>query len=75
MLQFIVLPQSEKIVSGKRVESKIRHITKKKVMIKFHPNTLIFLLGLVEYYQLRGYLTSKQYYYLDKYYTIARENF
>ena len=44
-------------------------------MIKFHPNTLIFLLGLVEYYQSRGYLTSKQYYYLDKYYTIARENF
>ena len=27
MLQLIVLPQPEKIVSGKRVESKIRHIT------------------------------------------------
>ena len=75
MSQFIILPEPEKIVSGKRVESKIRHITKKKVIIKFHPNTLIFLLGLVEFYQSRGYLTSKQYYYLDRYYTIARENF
>ena len=75
MLQFIVLPESEKRVSGKRVESKIRHITKKKVMIKFHPNTLIFLLKLVEFYQSRGYLTSEQYHYLDIYYTIARENF
>ena len=60
MLQFIVLPQSEKIVSGKRVESKIGHITKEKVMIKFHPNTLIFLLELVEYYQSRGIVTGKQ---------------
>ena len=75
MSQFIILPEPEKIISGKRVESKIRHITKKKVMIKFHPNTLIFLLGLIEFYQSKGYLTSKQYYYLDIYYTIARENF
>ena len=74
MIQITILPQSENIVSGKRVESKIKYITKKKVMVKFYPKTLIFLLSLVEFYQSRGYLTNKQYYYLDKYYTLVREN-
>lgn len=77
MLQFITLNTSvcSNTVSGERVESKIKYITKKKVFKKFYSNTQPFLLSLISYYATMGYLSNKQYEYLDKYYTIAREKF
>ena len=77
MLQFITLNTSvySNTVSGERVESKIKYIIKKKVFKKFYSNTQSFLLSLISYYVTMGYLSNKQYEYLDKYYTIAREKF
>ena len=77
MLQFIILNKSvcSNTVSGEKVESKIKYITKKKVFKKFYSNTQSFLSSLISYYVTMGYLSSKQYEYLDKYYTIAREKF
>lgn len=62
-------------VTGVIVESKFNHINKKKVFSQFHDNTKIFLLGIQSHYETKGYLSEKQYFYLDRYYTLARERF
>ena len=68
----LIIPQKH---SGKRVNSKIKHILKKKIFKKFYLKQQSFLMGLIEFYERNNYLTDKQYYWLDKYYTVSREKF
>ena len=74
-MQIYILPLIPQKHSGKRVESKIKHILKKKIFKKFYLKQQSFLIGLIEFYERNNYLTDKQYYWLDKYYTVSREKF
>lgn len=59
-------------VSGDVVETKIKYIFKKKSLKRLKESTIVFLNSLISYYSYNGYLTGKQYHYLDKYYTALR---